>query len=228
MLTFISYAREDANSAARLYTDLKAAGATPWLDAKDLRAGQRWKAAIKDAISQSRYFIALLSSRSINKRGYVQKELRQALEVLDEFSDLDVFLVPVRLDDCQPTNGNLKDLHWIDLFPNWNAGVSQLLQALNVDDGSGKGTLELLKRIYVEANGDEAQMLDAIRGLQGQIDRDSPDVTDQEWDYIRNACPCSIVTLLGTVLHRSDNDNSPKEMAHPRRRNPSSTKARKK
>jgi len=200
MAAFISYAREDATAAERLYTDLKAAGADPWLDKKDLRAGQLWKPTIKEAISRSRYSIALLSSRSVNKRGFVQSELQQALDVLDEFSETDVFLIPVRLDDCQPSNHRLKDLHWVDLFPNWNVGLARLLQTMNLETG-GTGTLELLKRIYVEANGNEAKMLDAIRGLQHRIDRDSPNVTDQEWDYLRNTCPGAIVELLRSMPH---------------------------
>jgi hypothetical protein len=208
MAAFISYAREDVNAAERLYTDLKAAGANPWLDSRDLRAGQLWKPGIKDAISHCRYFVALLSSRSINKRGYVQKELRQAFDVLDEFSESEVFLIPVRLDDCQPSNHRLRDLHWVDLFPNWNVGVEKLLRTMDLESSRGraKGTLELLKRIYVEANGDEAQMLDAIRGLQHRIDRDSPEITDEEWAYIKNACPGSIVDLLTTIFQRPKDD----------------------
>jgi hypothetical protein len=199
---FISYAREDADEARRLYMDLKAAGADPWLDEKDLRGGQRWKRALNDAISQCRYFVALLSSNSVNKRGYVQKEVRHALEVLDEFSESDVFLIPVRLDGCRPTNQELRELQWVDLFPHWHAGVAKLLLAMQIETGraAGQGLLEILKRIYVEANGSEAQMLDAIRGLQNLINVDSHEITDDEWSYIVTACPGSVVELLKSSM----------------------------
>jgi hypothetical protein len=83
-LVFISYAREDNAPAERLYDALKLRGAVPWIDSRDLVAGENWKRAITLEIRRADYFIALLSSRSVNKRGYVQKELREALAILDE------------------------------------------------------------------------------------------------------------------------------------------------
>ena len=44
---FISYAREDADSAERLYRDLVKSGLEPWFDKKSLLPGQRWKTEIK-------------------------------------------------------------------------------------------------------------------------------------------------------------------------------------
>jgi hypothetical protein len=43
----------------------------------------------------------LLSSNSGEKIGYVQKELKEALEVLDEFPQSKRWLIPVRIDDCK-------------------------------------------------------------------------------------------------------------------------------
>ncbi len=37
---FISYAREDYETAKRLYDDLKKAGVSPWMDENDLISGQ--------------------------------------------------------------------------------------------------------------------------------------------------------------------------------------------
>ena len=58
---FISYAREDVEAARKLYRDLKNAELNPWLDEEVLLPGQNWKSAIKKAIKESRFFIALLS-----------------------------------------------------------------------------------------------------------------------------------------------------------------------
>jgi hypothetical protein len=91
-MVFISYAREDYVAAGRLYEDLKRAGLTPWLDKESLIAGQNWKIAIKNAIKKSRYFIPIFSSNSVAKRGYVQKEFKYALEVLDEFPESEIFV----------------------------------------------------------------------------------------------------------------------------------------
>lgn len=56
-------------AANRLYNDLKMADLDPWLDTQSLLGGQNWKIAIKDAIKNSRYFIPLLSSNSVEKAG---------------------------------------------------------------------------------------------------------------------------------------------------------------
>jgi hypothetical protein len=71
---FISYAREDAEAANRLYDDLKKAGLNLWLDTKSLLGGQKWKIAIIDAIRNSAYFIALLSSNSVEKEDMFKKK----------------------------------------------------------------------------------------------------------------------------------------------------------
>src|SRR3972149_2207189 len=72
---FINYAREDREVARRLYNELKAAGAEPWFDEESLLPGQNWRTVIKSAIANNRYFISLLSSNSVNKKGVVQAEM---------------------------------------------------------------------------------------------------------------------------------------------------------
>jgi TIR domain-containing protein len=88
--------------ARRLSADLRRAGLDPWLDSERLRPGERWKSAIRNAIKRSRYFIALLSSRSVDRKGFVHKEVLEALDELEMQPDSHIYLVPVRLDPCQP------------------------------------------------------------------------------------------------------------------------------
>jgi hypothetical protein len=132
---FISYAREDLRAAQKLYNDLKRAGANSWLDKESLLPGQRWKVEIKRAIKRSRYFLAVLSSNSVSRRGYVHKEVAAALEILDEFPESQIFIIPVRLDDCSPSHERLRDLQWVDMFPSWNDGVEKILRAIRVQSG---------------------------------------------------------------------------------------------
>lgn len=94
---FISYASEDRHVATRLRDDLLLLGATPWLDVIDLRAGEDWKVAIEQALRGSSHVIVLLSNQSVSKRGYVQREVARALELLAEFPPNTIFVIPVRL-----------------------------------------------------------------------------------------------------------------------------------
>jgi len=95
---FLNYAREDADTAMRLYEALSAAGVVVWLDKIALTPGQIWKEEVAQAIQKSRAFIALLSTGSITKRGYAQKELRLGLEILSEIPPSTVYLIPVRVE----------------------------------------------------------------------------------------------------------------------------------
>jgi hypothetical protein len=130
---FISYAREDRPAALRLYRDLQENGAHPWLDEKDIGAGQDWRQAIKRAIAESSHFLALISVHSVNKQGFVQKEVRQALDLLETFPPGEVFVVPIRLDDSKPRHDRLADLHWLDFFVDYQEGFEKLLSSLGLE-----------------------------------------------------------------------------------------------
>ncbi|MFP4033604.1 MAG: SUMF1/EgtB/PvdO family nonheme iron enzyme [Desulfococcaceae bacterium] len=127
---FISYAKEDVEHAKRLYRDLKKAGFSPWLDAEELLPGQNWRNEIVQAVRESRYFVALLSGRGLSRNGFVHRELKKALEVMEEYPEGGIFLIPARLDDCQPQDEKLRGLHWADLFPDYDAGFEKIRRAL--------------------------------------------------------------------------------------------------
>ena len=128
---FISYAREDCDIAKRLYTDLKNMGYDVWIDIERLIPGENWKSAISKQIKDCSYFIALLSSQSVSKKGYVQKELKTALDILDEFPPSEIFLIPARIDQCAPLDERLQDIHFADLFPSYDEGLRKILQAIS-------------------------------------------------------------------------------------------------
>ncbi|MBT7698203.1 MAG: toll/interleukin-1 receptor domain-containing protein, partial [Desulfobacterales bacterium] len=99
---FISYSRKDSEIAERVYKDLKNEGFAPWLDTESLLPGQNWKMMISKEMKESSFFLALLSSDSLGKRGYVNKELKFALDILDEFPLDEIYLIPVYIDHCEP------------------------------------------------------------------------------------------------------------------------------
>jgi hypothetical protein len=124
---FISYAKEDIDQVRPIYDTLKNAGYDPWLDEKKISAGQDWKHEINNAIEQSSFFLACLSGKSVDKTGFVQKELKMALEILDQQPEGRIYLIPVRLDECEVPM-RLQGLHWCDLFE--DDGMQDLLKAI--------------------------------------------------------------------------------------------------
>ena len=127
---FLSYAREDLKIAKKIYNDLAGKGINVWLDDNALIPGQNWRYEITQAIRGSNYFLALLSSNSVSKIGYVQKELKMALDILDNYPQDKIFIIPVRVDDCEPVDEKLGDLHWADLSADYEAGIQKIMHVL--------------------------------------------------------------------------------------------------
>lgn len=131
---FVSYAREDSAHARRVVEELRGFGVNVWFDRDSIPPGAYWRDRVDAAIRTCDYFVALLSKVSVGKRGFVQKELKRALEVLEEVPRDQQYLIPVRLDDCQPTDPRLHDLQWLDLFPDWRGGIQLLRTTLAIGD----------------------------------------------------------------------------------------------
>jgi hypothetical protein len=158
-MVFVSYAREDAAAAERLSGDLRSMNVDPWLDLERLRPGQHWAQEIDSAMRNSDYIALLLSSRSITKRGYIQKEMRKALDLLDEVPDSQVFLIPIRLDECQPAHDRLKMLQWVDLYPQWQAGIDRLRSVFLFapEDTHDVPTIDLVGSFWVAFDSDSGE-----------------------------------------------------------------------
>src|SRR5580704_8918152 len=101
MQIFISYSRPDEASARRLHGDLKERGLQPWLDKEMLLTGQRWREEIPKAIRASDFAAVLFSSRSVDRDGFYQREIRACLDVLRDKASGKVWLLPIRLDECE-------------------------------------------------------------------------------------------------------------------------------
>lgn len=140
----ISYAREDFQQAYRIYRELNRPGITPWLDKISILPGQRWRSTIRQSIRTSDFVLILLSSNSVTKKGFVQKEVKEALDMLEELPESRIFIIPVRLDACSPTNEKLLEIQWVDLFPSWELGVQKILHVIDAPIRLELGHIESL------------------------------------------------------------------------------------
>ena len=129
-LIFISYAKEDSAMAERLHSELSDRGLNAWIDKKNIAPGANWKIEISRAIVRARYFCLLISERSVNKRGYVQREIKEGLSVMQELPTGSIYIVPIRLDDTTPIDAELNNLNWVDLFPTFAPGLKRIISLL--------------------------------------------------------------------------------------------------
>ncbi len=97
---FLCHAAEDKAEVRKLYTRLRLAGFAPWLDEEDLVPGQDWKAAIPLALSASAAVLVCLSPRTVSKAGYVQREIKYALDRAEEMPEGRIYIIPVILETC--------------------------------------------------------------------------------------------------------------------------------
>jgi hypothetical protein len=114
---FLCHSSNDKPTVRELYQKLSAEGwMDVWLDEEKLLPGQDWDFEIDRALDTSDAVIVTLSTASVSTEGYVQKELRFALDIALEKPEGTIFILPVRLDDCEQPR-KLRSIQGIDYFP---------------------------------------------------------------------------------------------------------------
>lgn len=125
---FLCHSSGDKQAVRELYQRLRADGFDPWLDEENLLPGQDWQQKIPEAVSAADVVLVCLSQSSITKKGYVQKEIKYALDVADQQPPDTIYLIPLKLEECDIPE-RLSRWHWVNLFE--ANGYARLLSALN-------------------------------------------------------------------------------------------------
>lgn len=113
---FLCHASQDKPSVRELAQRLYSEGwIDPWLDEDKLLPGQDWQMKIEEAVETSDAVVICVSSNSVNKEGFVQKELRYAKEIYFEKPEGSIFLIPLRINECDVPR-SVRHLQWADFF----------------------------------------------------------------------------------------------------------------
>jgi hypothetical protein len=126
---FICYASEDLKKATDLYSKLNSKNVEPWIDKMKLLPGQEWGSTIKKVIKNSDATIVCLSKASITKRSFLNKEIKEALDLANEQPQDSISIIPVKLEECAIPD-QLQMYQWVDL--NDKDGFDRLMLALKV------------------------------------------------------------------------------------------------
>jgi hypothetical protein len=121
---FISYVRENSAEVSGLQRRLEAAGVRVWRDTVDLWPGENWREKVRHAIIDDSFvFLACFSTKSVTRtKSYQNEELALAIEQMRLRRPGEIWLIPVRFDDCAipdinfGPNLSLSSLHYSDLF----------------------------------------------------------------------------------------------------------------
>jgi TIR domain len=98
----------------QLSAQLRKVGIDPWLDEEKLLPGQDWRMEIARALRDTHAVVVCLSQQSVTRAGYVQKEIVSALDIADEQPEGAIFIVPVKLEECDVPQ-RLSRWHWVHL-----------------------------------------------------------------------------------------------------------------
>lgn len=125
---FLCHSVDDKTAVRDLYQRLQDDGFHPWLDEKEMLPGQDWEHETIQALHKSHAVIVCMSQNSVTKRGFVQKEIKQALDVALEQPFGDIFLIPLRLEPCEIPD-QLSKWQYVDYFE--ENGYAKLRRALD-------------------------------------------------------------------------------------------------
>ncbi len=120
----ISYSREDSEFALRLARDLRAAGASVWIDQLDIKPGTPWDNAIEDALIAAPQMLVILSPTSVRSEN-VRDEIAYALKQ-------GKIVIPVLFLDCVVPLRLERKQH-IDFRSDYARGLGALLDHLRIE-----------------------------------------------------------------------------------------------
>ena len=114
---FLCHSSGDKPTVRELYQRLDAEGwIDAWLDTEKLYPGHDWNFEIEQAVEAADVILVCLSKSSVTKEGYVQRELRIVLDLAGYKPEGTLFVIPVRLEDCDPPR-RLRAWQYADYFP---------------------------------------------------------------------------------------------------------------
>jgi hypothetical protein len=155
--TFLCHGSEDKPVVRELYSQLRQDGVNPWLDETDILGGQNWDLEIRRAVRNSDVILVCLSSSSVGKEGYIQKEIRIALDIADEKPEGTIFIIPIRLDQCEMPE-RLKQWQRLEYYEkDWYEKLLRALReravSLNLEVLPGDGPIERIGKPVEEISG---------------------------------------------------------------------------
>lgn len=130
LTVFISYGSLDLDDVESLFRRLRRLDwIEPWFNKEtpDLVSGDEWENIVAGKIQSSDAMIICLSSKSVNRAGFFQIEMKRALRLQDQQPEGTSFIAPIKLDECEVPS-RLSKWHCAELFR--KHGFHDLVDAL--------------------------------------------------------------------------------------------------
>jgi hypothetical protein len=224
---FLAHASEDKKIVRTLFERLKENGLDPWLDEINLEPGVRWEDKIREAIKESRFFLACISRNSVSKSGFIQKELRIALNELEQKPPGEIYFIPALIDEVELPNIsvgtiNLRDYHAAKIYE--ESGLQKLITSLKkhigiieqveskrlarfddvrnlIADGNIQNAIEMLFDYVKEKHSDFSNNVILISGRYSGLQRDFDRgmITMAEFNANINRITISLLEMMALI-----------------------------
>ncbi|SEG76731.1 TIR domain-containing protein [Bosea lathyri] len=123
---FVSYAQQDRATAQLLAMRLQDVGMDVWLDTS-VQPGEVWRDVVDRKLGMSDYFIALISSASVNSKHFHEEVLRR--DFIRGLSDRSIPIIPILLDDVE-VPPSMRDILYLDFRADPRAAMERLVATL--------------------------------------------------------------------------------------------------
>lgn len=110
---FLCHSSMDKAIVRELFSRLSRCFVDTWFDEKSLLGGEDWEGEIRKELKRSDIVIVCLSRQSISRPGFLQKEIRYALDRAEEMPEGSIFIIPLVLEKCDVPE-RFQKWHWID------------------------------------------------------------------------------------------------------------------
>jgi len=116
LIPFLSYSKRNREKVLEFAGKLKVLNwIDPWFDEEDILPGQVWESSVINGVRNSHAVIIFLSTEALASEGFFHKEIRLALDTAAEKPEGTIFIIPIRLDECQVPD-MLKKYQYVDYF----------------------------------------------------------------------------------------------------------------
>jgi hypothetical protein len=179
-MIFISYAREDFDRAKKIYSLVANSGQEVFLDKVNINPGADWQIEIENALEKCSLVLLLCTRHSLAKEGFIQKEIRLALQRVEMMPDGKIFIIPLRFDGVSIPK-KLTKYNWIDISePSDYFRVQWLIQGVWGEKNRDRVIASVIQE--VSATEEDAKLLDEdiVILLQGRNSGGDP-----IWSYLK-------------------------------------------
>jgi len=123
---FLCHSSSDKSVARKIYHQLiEIKSVKPWFDEVDILPGEDWEPAIKRAVRNSQVVVVCMSKSSVRKEGFLQKEIRIAIDVALEKPENTIFIIPIKLEECEVPD-RLSSFQWVKYPEDWDKLILSL------------------------------------------------------------------------------------------------------